>query len=166
MTLEQSIAQSMDILSSVGDYDDNKDLLTVKYTRVQKESPEYFSTYEGVDQNVDIKISTVVFRAAPEPVIQLYNFIMTTFVPQSADQSTVQELEPSSRDVSSTPGDTGKIRVVVNLASVKGMCLSILVPSERCVNIIIKSSSSMHLKGSQLCHFLRQMRLSSCIPIP
>ncbi|KAI0669883.1 vacuolar protein sorting-associated protein 13 [Trametes maxima] len=101
------------------------DLLTVKYTRVQQASPEYQPVYEGIDQNVDVKISTFLFRAAPEPLLALYDFIMTTFVPQSS--GTVEPPSPPS-----TPGDEDipevavgsgaspeKTRVLLTLASIQ-----------------------------------------------
>lgn len=33
------------------------DLLKVKYVRAQRESPEFDSVYEGIDQTVDVKLS-------------------------------------------------------------------------------------------------------------
>jgi vacuolar protein sorting-associated protein 13A/C len=47
--------------------------------------PEYLTVHEGIDQSVDIKMSTLVFRAAPERVLGLYDFIMTTFVSSNED---------------------------------------------------------------------------------
>ncbi|KAG5647989.1 hypothetical protein DXG03_007023 [Asterophora parasitica] len=101
--------------------DTHQDLLTVAYTRVQKESPEFTTIYEGVDQTVDIKVSTFIFRAAPEPVISLYDFIMSTFVPESKPSS-VQEAQPdwgASDELESRDLGDGKIRVLVKLASVQ-----------------------------------------------
>ncbi|KAL6309957.1 vacuolar protein sorting-associated protein 13 [Sparassis latifolia] len=103
------------------------DLLIVKYTRVQQISPEFLSLYEGIDQNVDIRITTFVFRAAPEPVSSLYEFIMTTFVPQRADVV----LTPPPIDGLEIPNEIGKTeartsrstsektRVVLKLASIQ-----------------------------------------------
>ncbi|RDB28887.1 Vacuolar protein sorting-associated protein 13 [Hypsizygus marmoreus] len=99
----------------------DQDLLIVSYTRVQTDSPEFMSVYEGIDQNVDIKISTFIFRAAPEPIISLYDFIMTTFVPSSpptADHA-MRALEKDGSTVTSTSVAEEKIRVLVKLASVQ-----------------------------------------------
>ena len=102
----------------------NKDLLRIAYARVQKESPEFATFYERVDQNVDIKVSTLVFRAAPEPVLALYDFIMTTFVPRS-DQVPQNWSEPrSEQGVESgvVQGDSdSKIRVLIKLEGIKGL---------------------------------------------
>lgn len=99
----------------------DKDLLVVNYVRAQKESPEFVSRFEGIDQSVDVQISTFIFRAAPEPVLTLYDFIMTTFVPQSPTQTAVQQERQSSDAVQSNASDSeSKIRVIVRLASVQG----------------------------------------------
>jgi vacuolar protein sorting-associated protein 13A/C len=108
----------------------HKNLLTVKYTRAQKASPEFTTVYEGIDQSIDITISTVILRAAPEPVLTMYDFFMTTFVPKSApaaiDAITNQVL---SSNMTAPPGpqqsgSTEKIRVGVKLASVQSMRFS------------------------------------------
>lgn len=102
----------------------DKDLLRISYCRVQKDSPDFLTIAEGIDQSVDIKMSTLVFQAAPEPVLDLYDFIMTTFVPDSEPA-----MQPSSelqttgshggKDVA--PGDSdGKIRVVMKLEGIRG----------------------------------------------
>ena len=111
------------MLSAAGPSEE--DLLTVKYTRVQQTSPEYQPVYEGIDQNVDVKISTFLFRAAPEPVVTLYDFIMTTFVPQNNGKAeaapspgTPEDGTPVAASASGT--SSGKIRVLLMLASIQG----------------------------------------------
>ena len=100
----------------------NKDLLRIAYTRVQQESPEFDTLYERVNQNVDIKVSTLVFRLAPEPVLALYDFIMTTFVSRS-DQAPQIWLEPQSKqEMGVVQGDSDdKIRVLIKFEGVKGL---------------------------------------------
>uniref|UniRef100_A0A5K1JWH3 CHIP6 n=1 Tax=Ganoderma boninense TaxID=34458 RepID=A0A5K1JWH3_9APHY len=103
----------------------DEDLLIVKYTRVQQVSPEFQPVYEGIDQNVDIKISTFLFRAAPEPVVTVYDFIMTTFVPQNAGQVEVAaspgspEAESPAAIVVNGGVAPQKIRVLLTLASIQ-----------------------------------------------
>ena len=46
------------------------DLLKVKYVRAQRESPEFDTLYEGIDQTVDVRLSTLVFHVEPEPIQQ------------------------------------------------------------------------------------------------
>ena len=68
------------------------DLLIVRYKRCQPESPVFHTQFDGIDQSVDIKISTFIFRAAPEPVLAVYDFVMTTFVPAPNQQQ--QQVSP------------------------------------------------------------------------
>uniref|UniRef100_A0A0W0G3E4 Putative vacuolar protein sorting-associated protein vps13 n=1 Tax=Moniliophthora roreri TaxID=221103 RepID=A0A0W0G3E4_MONRR len=119
MNLHQPNKEPMKFISS-SDMVEDKDLLSVTYFRVQKDSPEY----NGVDQAVDVKISTFKFYAAPEPVVSLYDFIMTTFVPASnASTATSQEkaLPDAGPNSSNTPSNASdsQIKVNVELASVQ-----------------------------------------------
>ena len=112
------------------------DLLIVRYKRCQPESPVFLTQFDGIDQSVDIKISTFIFKAAPEPVLAVYDFVMTTFVPAPAPAPNQQQQHVSSvagGDVLAGQGKDAapvvvaeqqqaaqKIRVLVNLASVQG----------------------------------------------
>ena len=100
-----------------------KDLLRVDYTRVQSNSPEYRSKYEGYDQIVSVDVSTVIFRVAPEPLVTLYDLLMTTFVPSSPSPGETPSLTQGPSAVAQlTPESssrTGKIRLLVKLASVE-----------------------------------------------
>lgn len=104
--------------------DSSEQLLAVKYTRVQPQSPQFMRVYEGIDQSVNIMVTTVVVRAAPEPVITLYDFIMTTFVPQGNTPSPSNSPQPEEGDspVVSAPdtSSTQKIKVLIKLAGVQG----------------------------------------------
>ena len=114
------------------------DLLIVRYKKCQPESPVFLSQFDGIDQSVDIKISTFVFRAAPEPVLAVYDFVMTTFVPGPApNQQQLQVIPVVDGEVSTGQGKdvipvivveqqqaVQKIRVIVDLASVQGTSFS------------------------------------------
>ncbi|KAJ8084002.1 Vacuolar protein sorting-associated protein 13 [Marasmius tenuissimus] len=123
MDIEQPGKGLMKFISS-NETAEKEDLLSVGYTRVQKESPEFLTVHEGIDQAVDVKISTFRFYAAPEPVVSLYDFIMTTFVP-SSNANIQQEREPSPENygtpapVAQSTANAGKIKVGVELASVQ-----------------------------------------------
>ncbi|KAL0581607.1 Vacuolar protein sorting-associated protein 13 [Marasmius crinis-equi] len=121
MDIEQPGKGPMKFISS-SETADTEELLSVGYVRVQKESPEFLTTYEGIDQSVDVKISTLRFHAAPEPVVSLYDFIMTTFVPPSTpavqQEKTVAEDSPAP-PTSQSANNSGKIKVGVELASVQ-----------------------------------------------
>ncbi|KAJ7783787.1 vacuolar protein sorting-associated protein 13 [Mycena maculata] len=127
MILVQPNADPIKFVSSPeSDLSEDKDLLSLTYTRVQKESPEFVTVYEEIDQSVDIKISTFIFRAAPEPVLALYDFVMTTFVPQS-NPAMIESAEESPIGARPEPVEEsasgGKIRVLVKLASVQVMLI-------------------------------------------
>lgn len=74
----------MALLSSRDEANQDRDLMTVAYTRAQKESPEFLSVFEGVNQSVVVALSTFLVHAEPEPVITIYNFVMSTFTSPGA----------------------------------------------------------------------------------
>jgi vacuolar protein sorting-associated protein 13A/C len=106
----------------------HQDLVKVKYQRVQVESPEFTTVYESINQSVDVEFSTIVLRAQPEPLVVMYDFIMSTFVPA---KSTVN-LPPTTENQNlvvlpsqpsaplPTQGSTEQIRVNINLQGVEG----------------------------------------------
>lgn len=118
------------LLSSANEDSNNKDfkLVRVRYMRVQKDSPEFMTKHEGVDQSVDTELSTFKINIAPEPILSLYDFIMTTFVPQ--DQKSAEKTKSDSPVDTSGPKDeatdedepksSDKIRVRVKLTSAQG----------------------------------------------
>lgn len=100
--------------------DQGHDLLTVAYVRVQKPSPEFMTVFEGIDQSIDIKISTFVFRAAPQPIISLYDFVMTTFASQPKIPTNASEdLRKDEIVVNRYKEAEERIRVLIKLASVQ-----------------------------------------------
>ena len=104
-------------------------LLAVRYRRVQPESPVFTTLYDGINQNVDVKVTTVIVRAAPEPVIALYDFIMTTFVPEDSKgpqsaPSTPEIAQDESADIAVQDAAEGKIKVAVKLAGIRSAYLS------------------------------------------
>jgi vacuolar protein sorting-associated protein 13A/C len=107
--------------SAEGSSEQARDLLTVHYVRAQREGPEFESLFEGIDQSVDVEISTFVFHAAPEPVLSLYDFIMTTFTnpeaPPMAQSTSGGQLQVAQLQPPVNPDS--KIRCLVKLASVQ-----------------------------------------------
>jgi vacuolar protein sorting-associated protein 13A/C len=104
-------------------------LVKVKYMKVQKDSPEFMGVHEGVDQSVDTELSTFKITLAPEPILSLYDFIMTTFVPKddenaASDEQTIKEEQQQQ----SAQTSSDKIRVRVKLTSAQGM---LSLPFER-----------------------------------
>ncbi|KAG1757583.1 vacuolar protein sorting-associated protein 13 [Suillus lakei] len=128
MNVVQAAGDPIQLMSSESTGSVIKDLMKISYKRVQKNSPEFATVYESIDQSVDVQLSTFLFHAAPEPVVSLYDFIMTTFVPQSPEQpanTTPSAIVISAEgELSPPPSDTGTIRVSVRLDSVQVMLLN------------------------------------------
>ena len=124
MGIVQPGKEPMKFISSIA-ADSAEQLLTVHYLRVQPQSPLFMSEYHGIDQSVNITVTTVVVRAAPEPVITLYDFIMTTFVPEGngAPSASASVESPHEDNDATASGEAPeqKIKVAVKLAGVQGM---------------------------------------------
>ncbi|EKM61051.1 uncharacterized protein PHACADRAFT_156217 [Phanerochaete carnosa HHB-10118-sp] len=122
MHVVQTGKESIKFISSAS-ADLSEHLLAVKYNRVQPQSPQFTTVYEGIDQSVDIMVTTVIVRAAPEPVIALYDFIMTTFVPQDSAPNAIDSPsrgeDAGEMTNTSNSSPTQRIRVLVKLAGVQ-----------------------------------------------
>lgn len=119
MNIVQADKDPIRLISS--DYTDgggDKDLLSVSYLRVQRNSPEFTTVYDNVEQSVDVRLSTFIFNAAPEPVISLYDFLITTFVPQGTS-ATVESPEPVGV-TAIQPQSTSTTRISMKLDSIQG----------------------------------------------
>ena len=115
------------LLSSADESGDNSEmrLLRVRYMRVQKGSPEFMTKHEGIDQSVDVELSAFKINIAPEPILSLYDFIMTTFVPkdtaQPKDGPTAEVSPPKDEALTEEPPKSSdKIRVRIKLTSAQG----------------------------------------------
>ena len=124
MNVVQAGKDQIQLVSSESTEPDNKDLMKISYKRVQKNSPEFATIYESTNQCVDVQLSTFIFLAAPEPVVSLYDFIMTTFVPktpeQFADKTPSATAVADEGDPSPPVNETETIKVSVRLDSVQG----------------------------------------------
>lgn len=109
------------IITSDNTASSSQDLVRIRYHKVQKESPEFMSVYEGADQTIDAELSTLTLRAEPEPVLSLYDFIMTTFVPSTTASDAV-DATPLSEDDKPQQGEqksSDKIRIRAKLTSIQ-----------------------------------------------
>ncbi|CAG8552629.1 14898_t:CDS:10 [Dentiscutata erythropus] len=103
--------------------DDSKDLVHIKYTRVDKKSPEYMSKFEGISQSVDIEMSTINIIVTRKSILTLYNFVLDTFTSpttSSSPQSSVETealISPESQNPQ--PSQTSTMRVKVTLTSIR-----------------------------------------------
>lgn len=77
---------------------DQRDLVRVRYTRVDPESPEFMTKYEGIDQTVNVELSTINIMLTRVSVLAVYDWIMTTFVAvDEPTASSAQESEESKQ---------------------------------------------------------------------
>jgi vacuolar protein sorting-associated protein 13A/C len=134
MDLTDSVSEPLNVLTSADDESPSgRDLLTVGYTRVQKNSPEFSIVYGGIDQSVELMLSTVIVRVTPEAVLTLYDFVMTTFVPSNGNPVPVQATPVEAPDASAQQATSDqRIRVSMGLDGVKGW-----VPIGRFINRLL-----------------------------
>ncbi|KAJ1311504.1 hypothetical protein OPQ81_009991 [Rhizoctonia solani] len=170
ITEDQSRMQLLTSNQSQDESETISDLVRIKYVRVQKESPEFLSIYDEIDQSVDVALSTFTFNVAPEPVLTLYDFIMSTFVggnepatnaptPTSSGVDTPQVEQPPP------PVDPGKIRVKLKLTSIH-----LLLMNGKSIGTLVLPSANVELllrPGSMLVEAkLGQLSLSDDSDIP
>ena len=130
-----------------------KNLLKVKYVRAQQDSPEFMTAFEGIDQSVDVAMSTLVLRAQPEPVIAIYDFLMTTFVPQKGPTLPAPAVEKDPKvGPQQQQAITEQIRVRVKLESVQGASRR----ADGVVLLFTNSQLSFSMPVVQLRHWIFQ----------
>ncbi|KAL4891857.1 hypothetical protein BDV59DRAFT_59444 [Aspergillus ambiguus] len=119
---ENPLPEFKRIISSKGfDADEEKDLFHLKFVRVNPESPEFQSTYEGVAMNLDVSVSTINLVVTRKTLLTLLDFILLTFTnPQQPNNQNVQFdkaiEDPNAED--QKPQQAGKIRIKADLKSI------------------------------------------------
>lgn len=109
------------IISSQGfESKEGKDLFNVTFVKVNADSPEFQSTYEGIATNLDVSMSTINLVVTRRTLLTLLDFVLITFA--SPDQSTSAGTESpkakAQEDMASSSGGTDKIRIKANLESI------------------------------------------------
>lgn len=101
---------------------DTKDLLHLKFVKVQKDSPEFMSVYEGFGTNLDVSVSTINLIVTRKTLLTLLDFIMVTFTSSDAPKQEPKKLEDSGQKQDLEPtdpsGDADKIRIKVGLQKI------------------------------------------------
>ncbi|KAJ8102210.1 hypothetical protein POJ06DRAFT_300095 [Lipomyces tetrasporus] len=101
-------------------------LFHIKYSKVAKESPEYLTVFEGIDQNVEVSISTLNFVITRKSILTLLDFLASTFSsPNDADDEDqiieVDESSDSETEIASTVHSGSapdKMKLKLNLSSI------------------------------------------------
>ncbi|KXH52336.1 hypothetical protein CNYM01_02152 [Colletotrichum nymphaeae SA-01] len=128
-------AEFKSIVSSgdVEDREQNRSLVSVKFTKVNRLSPEFMPVYEGVETNVTAAISTINLIVTRKTLLTLLDFILATFTGNNNQAATPQEqkaISDSEDDdegveiaVDAPPEDgptnAGSIRVKIDLKSIR-----------------------------------------------
>ncbi|KAK5230843.1 Vacuolar protein sorting-associated protein 13 [Exophiala xenobiotica] len=122
---ENPLPEFKQIISSKGDKaDESKDLLNVKFVKVNPESPEFKSTYEGVATNLDVSVSTINVIVTRRTLLTLLDFVLTTFAgPPDQGQGQVDEDKSESEaetalDLPQSKQQQDKIRIKAALTSI------------------------------------------------
>ncbi|KAI8968414.1 hypothetical protein BDF20DRAFT_896210, partial [Mycotypha africana] len=58
----------------------SKNLVDVEYVRCDKSNPDYMTKYKGIDQTVQVTLSTLNFIVTRSSILTMHNYIMHTFV--------------------------------------------------------------------------------------
>lgn len=117
------------IISSQGfDAEEDKDLFTVKFVKVNKDSPEFMSTYEGIATHLDASVSTLNLVVTRRTLLTLLDFVLVTFTDPSAANSPQKAIEDtkgaeakhekSIEVTKNQPAEADKIRIKVDLKSI------------------------------------------------
>lgn len=105
---------------------DDKDLFNVKFVRVNNESPEFESTYEGIATNLDVSISTLNLVVTRKTLLTLLDFVLITFAgsdqappPTKAVEDTQKSEDEVAKKSATTPEPSSdKLRIKIGLESI------------------------------------------------
>ncbi|EXJ81906.1 hypothetical protein A1O1_07973 [Capronia coronata CBS 617.96] len=123
---EDPIPEFKQIISSKGfKAEEGKDLFNLRFVKVNPESPEFNSTYEGIATNLDVSVSTINVIVTRRTLLTLLDFVLTTFAGNDQQQAgVVEEKEdtPAADDLDESPQDgsqqADKIRIKAQLTSI------------------------------------------------
>ncbi|KAF3086913.1 hypothetical protein TWF102_010860 [Orbilia oligospora] len=117
--------QFRSIVTSEGSSEVDQSLVHVKYAKINRNSPEYMTIYEGIDTNIDVSISTVNVVVTRTTLLTLLDFVLTTFTNQNdkrLEKATVDEKGQDSESANSQPPEIEygpeKMRVKINLSTI------------------------------------------------
>ncbi|ORY14625.1 hypothetical protein BCR34DRAFT_479092 [Clohesyomyces aquaticus] len=146
----RNIISSEDVSES-----EQKDLFSVKFVKVNKESPEFVSKYEGIATNLDVAVSTINLIVTRKTLLTLLDFVLITFTnpgsPQDSPAQTVAKQEQHEA-AKQTPADQDKIRIRAELKRITvilnndGIRLATLSLSSGDVGIFL-AGKSMRIGG-------------------
>lgn len=123
---KEPLPEFKQIISSKGfKAEEGKDLLNIRFVKVNPESPEFKSTYEGIATNLDVSMSTINLIVTRKTLLTLLDFVLQTFAsPDGPNPSeAVPEMAKSGEEVELDEAQqkqqqTDKIRIKAQLTSI------------------------------------------------
>jgi vacuolar protein sorting-associated protein 13A/C len=93
---ESPMPEFRNIISSEDDSaDEQKDLFSLKFTKVNKESPEFQTKFEGIATNLDVQVSTINLIVTRKTLLTLLDFVLITFT--NPDQPQKQQAQIAAK---------------------------------------------------------------------
>ncbi|KAH7083305.1 hypothetical protein BKA63DRAFT_599328 [Paraphoma chrysanthemicola] len=116
---ENPIPEFRNIISSEdASADEQKDLFTLKFVKVNKESPEFQTKFEGIATNLDVAVSTINLIVTRRTLLTLLDFVLITFTnPGQPDNQQAQiTSKPDEQQVAQqAQAEPDKIRIRAEL---------------------------------------------------
>ena len=110
------------------DETESKELLNLKFVKVNKDSPEFESTYESIATNLDVSISTINLVVTRKTLLTLLDFVLDTFTSpdeplkqdsiEGLDQEEISKGKHQQVHDTKSADDQDKIRIKVDLNSI------------------------------------------------
>jgi vacuolar protein sorting-associated protein 13A/C len=98
---------------------EQRDLFSLKFVKVNKESPEFMTKYEGIAINLDVAVSTINLIVTRRTLLTLLDFVLVTFTNPGPAQPQQQQTEaaPGLQEESVQPAqaEQDKIRIRAEL---------------------------------------------------
>lgn len=95
-----------------------EDLMQIKFVKVNNESPEFQSKYEGIATNLDVAVSTINLMVTRKTLLTLLDFVMVTFTNPGEPQAELSETEEESsgqEEAQPSAQEADKIRIKAQL---------------------------------------------------
>lgn len=98
---------------------EQKDLFSLKFVKVNKESPEFQTKYEGIAMNLDVSVSTINLIVTRRTLLTLLDFVLITFTNPGQppnQQAQIADKAGDQQQVAQPPQqDQDKIRIRAEL---------------------------------------------------
>ncbi|KAF3008444.1 hypothetical protein E8E13_003289 [Curvularia kusanoi] len=116
---ETPMPEFRNIISSEDDSaDEQKDLFSLKFTKVNKESPEFQTKFEGIATNLDVHVSTINLIVTRKTLLTLLDFVLITFTNPDQPQNQQAQIaaKPDEQEIAKqSDAEPDKIRIRAEL---------------------------------------------------